>query len=635
MVKKPDRSALALRTAVVVLGMHRSGTSALARIVNFLGAAMPRHLVPASDSNPRGQWESSTLVGLHNDLLAALDSSWDDWRTPGARWKESDAASRFAGPLRIAIDEEFGNSPLIALKDPRICRTLPYWMSILEKSGFRTAPLIIVRNPLEVAESLRERDGISFEKAMLLWLRHNLDAEAETRHLQRNIVTFDALLEDWKLLAVQSAARLGIAWPRQPTDAASDVREFLDLELHNHRATQAELEAHTEVPHWVKVAYRALTLLCDEPRAAEPKRELDHVRRAFAESARIFGVEAFAQTEALKQAMKDLAEANARAADAEALRTSLASARSANTELTQRAQTLEGDLASATKRAEKFEKSSREFEAALATAKEAAQSSGKDADANRTRADEADRKIAALTKDMAALAQQKKQLEETVKLTSVDAVELKKLAQHLSDRTEIIETQLKAQQKKSETSGQQLEEARAKALSMSNEMQAALQSAIAAGKERAAAKDEAHAADARAIKLAAELKVQQEALAVARARLAELEADERAALSEVAALRAELAEAWTETDTKLAELPKHAPPSEGHLGDAVERARRVEEDLRFERLHVQHLERRLGTWIGLASAALRKITRLGRKAPQAQRIAARPRRVAQVAPSGG
>src|SRR5262245_44014369 len=197
MAKRPDRSATGLRTAVLVLGMHRSGTSALARLVNFLGAALPRHLMPANEANPRGYWESKPLVGLHDELLEASDSAWDDWRALGSRWKESDAANRFSARIRLMIDEEYGNAPLFVMKDPSVCRTLPYWMSILEKSGFRTAPLIIVRNPLEVAESLRERDGISFEKAMLLWLRHTLDAEYETRHLQRNIVTYDALLEDW------------------------------------------------------------------------------------------------------------------------------------------------------------------------------------------------------------------------------------------------------------------------------------------------------------------------------------------------------------------------------------------------------------------------------------------------------
>jgi len=593
MARKPDKSATSLRTAILVLGMHRSGTSALARLTNFMGAALPRHLMPANEANPRGYWESAPLVELHDQLLSALDSSWDDWRTPGARWKESDAAARFAGRLRLAIDEEYGNAPLVVLKDPRLCRTLPYWMSILEKSGIRSAPVLIVRNPLEVAESLRERDGMPFEKAMLLWLRHNLDAEFETRHLQRNIVTFDALLEDWKLLAVQTAGRLGITWPRQPMDAAHDMRDFLDLELHNHRATQAELEAHTEVPHWVKSAYRALTLLCDEPRSAEPKRELDKVRHAFAESAKIFGVVAFAQTEALKQAEIDVAEANRRASTA--------------------------DLAK------------KDLETALSHLKAEAKDAGAAADTYQKRTEEAEKRVATLMKQVADLERSRNQLQETMKRASTDASELKKLAKHLTERTDLIEGQLKTQQKKSDKTNAELVEARAKSLTLSGELQAALQNAMSLTKELSAAKEQFHAQETRAIKAAAEARQHHESLVAARARLKELEVDDRAAQAEIAELRAELAEAWamggesfTETTRKkrpalkiaaaggaavAAEEPGRAKP----ITEVVSRAKRIEEDLRYERIHVEQMERRLTTWMGLASAALRKMTRLGRK----------------------
>ncbi len=613
MARKPERSATSLRTAILVLGMHRSGTSALARLTNFMGAALPRHLLPANPSNPRGHWESAPLVELHDQLLAALDSSWDDWRTPGARWKESDAAGRFSGQLRLAIDEEYGNAPLFVLKDPRMCRTLPYWMSILEKSGIRSAPLLIVRNPLEVAESLRTRDDMPFEKAMLLWLRHNLDAEFETRHLQRNIVTFDALLEDWKLLAVQTAGRLGITWPRQPMDAAHDMREFLDLELHNHRATQAELEAHTEVPHWVKSAYRALTLLCDEPRGAEPKRELDRVRHAFAESAKIFGAVAFAQTDALKQAQIDVAEANRRARTADLTR--------------------------------------KDLETALSHLKAEAKDAGSAADTYQKRTEEAEKRVAALTKQVADLERGRNQLQETLKRASADANELKTLAKHLSDRTDLIEGQLKTQQKRSEKTTAELTEARAKSLTLSGELQAAMQNAMTLSKELAAAKEQFHTQETRAIKAAAEARQHHEALLAARGRLKELEADDRAAQAEISELRAELAEAWamggggTFSESEIVETrpalkvaassgvaTSSAPPKP--ITEVVSRAKRIEEDLRYERIHVEQMERRLTTWMGLASAALRKMTRLGPTKPAVRAKPARKRIGSTPATSG-
>jgi len=586
--------------------MHRSGTSALARITNFLGASLPRHLLPANKTNPRGHWESAPLVALHDQLLTALDSSWDDWRTPGSRWKESDAAGRFAGRLRMAIDEEFGNAPLIVLKDPRICRTLPYWMSILEKSGIRSAPIIIVRNPLEVAESLRARDGMSFERAMLLWLRHMLDAEFETRHLARNIVTFDALLEDWKLLAAQTAGRLGISWPRQPGDAAHDVREFLDLELHNHRATQAELEAHTEVPNWVKTAYRALTQLCDEPKGAEPKRELDRVRHAFSESARIFGVEAFAQTAALKRAQIETAQFKKQAEDADAVRADLAKTREAKNELSARLQTVEKDLAKTTTQATELQRAKSELETTLAAAV-----------AYQPRMEEAERRATALTKQVTDL-EKNRVAHETMKRVTTDAADLKALAKRLTERTELIEGQLKTQLKKSDKTAADLETTR-------TELKAALQNAMALSKELAAAKEQAHTFETKALKATADAKRHQEALAPLKNRVAALEADDRASQAEITELRAELAEAWAATGSRFS--GKHHQPTAVVVHSTADEeqsaaglpaltsheGRHIEDDLRFERMHVEQLERRLGSWMGLASAALRKVTRLGRK----------------------
>lgn len=625
MAKKPDRSPPPYRTAILVLGMQRSGTSALARIVNFLGAAMPRHLVPANDWNPRGYWESAPLAALHDEMLSELGSSWDDWRAPPARWKESETANRFANKIRLAVDEEFGNAQLFVLKDPRMCRTLPYWMSILEKSGIRSAPLLVVRNPLEVAESLRERDGIPFEKAMLLWLRHNLDVEFETRHLPRNIVTLDALMEDWKLLAVQSGARMGVQWPRQPNDAASDVREFLDIELHNHRATLAELDAHTEVPHWVKTAYRALTLLCDEPKAAEPKRELDRMRAAFAESSRLFGVVAFAQTEALKEAEKKVVEANARGAKADALKADLAKAREEKAEATKRLKAMETDFAAAKTRCAEFEKMGLDLEVALGQVKGEAKDASNAADEHQRRSEMSVQKVTALMTEIADLEKKRLQAQETVKKAVADAKELQSLAKHLSERTDAIEAQLKSQIKKSDKAHAEMEEARGRAVT-------ALANAMDLSKQLAAAKEQIHTHETRAIKAQAEARQHQEALAAARDRIAELEANERDILTEAAELRADLADSWNQSGTSP-QPSDETKQSALSSTDLESRARRVEEDLRFERIHVQHLERRLTSWSGIASAALRKITKLGKKPAPAKRKPAK--RLAGPVPARG
>src|SRR4029077_1974458 len=79
------------------------------------------------------------------------------------------------------FEAEFANATLLILKDPRICRFVPFWLDVLKE--MKVAPRIVIplRSPLEVAHSLKKRNALSLTKGLLLWLRHVLDAEAQTR----------------------------------------------------------------------------------------------------------------------------------------------------------------------------------------------------------------------------------------------------------------------------------------------------------------------------------------------------------------------------------------------------------------------------------------------------------------------
>jgi chromosome segregation ATPase len=229
------------------------------------------------------------------------------------------------------------------------------------------------------------------------------------------------------------------------------------------------------------------------------------------------------------------------------------------------------------------------------------------ADEHQRRSEMSVHKVTALMTEIADLEKKRIQAQETVKKAVTDAKELQTLAKHLSERTDAIETQLKTQIKKSDKAHAEMEEARSRAVT-------ALANAMDLSKQLAAAKEQIHTHETRAIKAQAEARQHQEALMAARERIAELEANERDILTEAAELRAELTDAWNQTGTTPQPVTTAKQGPIAH-GDLESRARRVEEDLRFERMHVQHLERRLSSWSGIASAALRKITRLGRKPP--------------------
>jgi hypothetical protein len=104
---------LAVRRAILVLGMHRSGTSAFGGVINALGAAAPKTLMSANEWNPRGYFESAALFTAHDKLLASAGSDWHDWRQIDPQWFHSREADEHRQKIKAILIEEFDNEPLI------------------------------------------------------------------------------------------------------------------------------------------------------------------------------------------------------------------------------------------------------------------------------------------------------------------------------------------------------------------------------------------------------------------------------------------------------------------------------------------------------------------------------------------
>jgi hypothetical protein len=245
------------RQAVLVLGMHRSGTSALARLLNLCGAVLPEGLVePSPEVNATGFWESRALLALHDEILAAAGGSWHDLRELDPGWFASDAAAGFRARLGALLAREYAGAPLLLVKDPRLCRLLPLWRQVLREMHIEPLVVLPVRNPLEVAASLRERDGFGEGKALLLWLRHVLAAERDSRGLQRAFVTYEQVLADAPGTVERLGRALGVRWPRAPEVAAADMAAFLSPALRHHERDADAVLGNAAMPWEVREAYR-------------------------------------------------------------------------------------------------------------------------------------------------------------------------------------------------------------------------------------------------------------------------------------------------------------------------------------------------------------------------------------------
>ncbi|KAB2930666.1 MAG: glycosyltransferase [Candidatus Contendobacter sp.] len=351
------------RQAILVLGMHRSGTSALTRVINLLGFGLPRALIPPSQYNERGFWETQVLADFHDRVLESAGSYWHDWSKFNSDWHGSPVSSPFREELKRIIDSEFGMNDAFVIKDPRICRFVPLWVDTLQSLQIQPYAVIPIRHPLEVVHSLRERDRFTDQKSLLLWLRHVLDAEGSSRHLPRAFCTYESLLSDWHGTMKRMGMQMGVVWPRLSMDSRIEIGDFLSSKIRHHVFASQDLNAEKGIGEWIRETYHLLDGLYTDPNDAIAQQRLDKIREDFDSGCATFGVAMRREErEAERQCDKALeldATVRERTAEAARLENDLAEARRLIAELdtavreqAAEAVRLESDLAEAQQCAE-------------------------------------------------------------------------------------------------------------------------------------------------------------------------------------------------------------------------------------------------------------------------------------------
>ncbi len=238
-----------LPACVAVVGMHRSGTSATAGLLVGLGLAGPRaeDLVPASESNQRGHWESEAVHMCNVRVLAARGADTYAPPPPESSWEND----RKFDPLRVEAAQwyssTFDGRPVV-LKDPRLCITLPLWRSALP--GL-LATIFVLRDPLEVARSLQARDELPIVLGLALWDRYVRSAALSLEGSPTLVVDYAAMLADpvkWSDVVCGYLEELGV---HLDPDSRGAGLKFLDARLRHQTSDRSEYEpligAHREV----------------------------------------------------------------------------------------------------------------------------------------------------------------------------------------------------------------------------------------------------------------------------------------------------------------------------------------------------------------------------------------------------
>jgi glycosyltransferase involved in cell wall biosynthesis len=278
---------------ILILGMHRSGTSAIARALNLLGVELGGDLLPPQHDNPTGFWEHAGVVQLHDQILAAVGSSWDDVRPLPDGWTQEPAIQRHRVALGNLIDAEFRGKPLWAVKDPRLSLLAPLWTEILTDRGCDPSFLLVIRDPREVAVSLRAREEMPASRAYLLWLRHTLAALRAANGRRQALIAYGDLLADWRTVVARVGDELGISFALAAAGGAVDA--FLRDGLRHH-VESGDPARDRAVPAWVRRAWSGLGA-----RPADARRRLARLEAMLREADALFEPELLARETAIAE----------------------------------------------------------------------------------------------------------------------------------------------------------------------------------------------------------------------------------------------------------------------------------------------------------------------------------------------
>lgn len=235
--------------ALLIAGMHRSGTSYLGECCGALGLALPRDAGGPAPDNPRGHFEPRAVVALNDAILAQQGAVW----LRAGRLDLPAPEAALLARMDAAVAESFGTARRIVIKDPRLSLTLPLWREWLDARGIGAALLIALRDPAEVAQSLARRNGTGAEMAMLSWVQHMLSVLEHSREMPQLLVPFPG----WTADPGATLARIGALCGRE-ADAGTQAQaaaSFLPAAVHGAGAPLPD----TPAARLAGALYRALS----------------------------------------------------------------------------------------------------------------------------------------------------------------------------------------------------------------------------------------------------------------------------------------------------------------------------------------------------------------------------------------
>lgn len=264
---------------IFVLGMHRSGTSALSGMLCKSGFDPPSDLMPAHPDNPLGYWESFGVCVLNDEYLSAQKASWRSPSNLPIGWKDDPKTEIWRRRMLQHVEMVFAGATVPVIKDPRFCILLEGLSPWLESNSIQPYILLPIRDPLEVASSLEEAYKIPLGTGIKLWLHYVLEAEHASRGHPRIGISFHDLIKTPE----QCLARCQALVCHQDPDSDKQ-KGFEHVSADLHRQHRSELNGKisqiaSQYSADLDLAEATYDLLCKpDINAPQTIERLDHIR---------------------------------------------------------------------------------------------------------------------------------------------------------------------------------------------------------------------------------------------------------------------------------------------------------------------------------------------------------------------
>lgn len=238
--------SLSHKNIFVILGVARSGTSAIARGLKTLGIDLGDKMnLNGNKWNAKGFWEDTDIVyNINGQIFKTLNFPSYGIQVLEQNLQTSEQLSHIKHSAIQLLSQRFMMTDYWGFKDPSTAKLLAFWQSIFNELNIQDNYVIALRNPLASAQSYKKLTGTEIEIGLLLWLMHLLPAVNDTHNKNRVMVSYDLLMQNPIKQLNRIHRALHLILPINTAEMDAYTHHFLDKKLHRHEYTLEDLKTH-------------------------------------------------------------------------------------------------------------------------------------------------------------------------------------------------------------------------------------------------------------------------------------------------------------------------------------------------------------------------------------------------------